>query len=51
MPFAFESPTGIIQTVFPDDAKGAVSKLQKLLADTQQAFPFDPSKPFNVGVR
>ena len=51
MPFAFESPTGIIQTVFPDDAKGAVSKLQKLLADTQRAFPFDPSKPFNVGVQ
>jgi EC042_2821-lke REase len=50
LPFCFESPAGIIQTVFPDDAKGAVSKLEKLLADTKRAFPFDPSKPFNVGV-
>jgi Protein of unknown function (DUF3644)/EC042_2821-lke REase len=50
MPFCFESPAGIIQTVFPDDAKGGVSKLEKLLADTKRAFPFDPSKPFNVGV-
>jgi hypothetical protein len=50
MPIAFESPTGIIQTIFPDDATGAIGKLQKLLTDTKQAFPFDPSKPFNVGV-
>jgi len=50
MPFSFESPAGIIQTVFPDDAKGGVSKLEKLLAGTKRAFPFDPSKSFNVSV-
>jgi hypothetical protein len=50
MPFAFESPAGIIQTVFADDAKGPTAKLQKLLTDTKQAFPFDAAKPFNVGV-
>jgi hypothetical protein len=50
MPFAFESPTGIIQTVFAEDAKGAGAKLQKLFADAMQAFPFDATKPFNVSV-
>jgi hypothetical protein len=50
MPFAFESPTGIIQTVFADDAKGPTAKLQQLLTETKQAFPFDSAKPFNVGV-
>ncbi len=50
MPFAFESPAGIIQTVFADDARGPTAKLQKLLSDTKQAFPFDAAKPFNVGV-
>jgi hypothetical protein len=50
MPFAFESPTGIIQTVFADEAKGASAKLQRLFADTKQSFPFDAAKPFNVGV-
>jgi|HubBroStandDraft_3_1064219.scaffolds.fasta_scaffold08700_2 hypothetical protein len=50
MPFAFESPTGIIQTVFADDTKGAGAKLQKLFAETKQAFPFDANRPFNVGV-
>src|SRR6266536_5462495 len=50
MPFAFESPAGIIQTVFADDARGPTAKLQKLLTDTKQAFPFDAAKPFNVGV-
>ncbi len=50
MPFAFESPTGIIQTVFADDAKGPLGKLQKLITEKEQAFPFDAAKPFNVGV-
>lgn len=50
MPFAFESPTGVIQTVFADDAKGAQGKLHKLLAEAERQYPFDPSKPFNVGV-
>ncbi len=50
MPFAFESPTGIIQTVFAEDAKGAGAKLQKLFADAMRAFPFDAAKPFNVSV-
>lgn len=47
MPFAFESPTGIIQTVFAEDKKGASAKLQKLFLDEKKAFPFDPNKPFN----
>ena len=50
MPFAFESPTGIIQTVFAEDEKGARAKLKKLFLDTKLEFPFDASKPFNVGV-
>jgi Protein of unknown function (DUF3644)/EC042_2821-lke REase len=50
MPVAFESPAGIIQTVFADDSKGPTAKLQKLLTDATQAFPFDAAKPFNVGV-
>jgi Protein of unknown function (DUF3644) len=50
MPFAFESPMGVIQTVFGDDQKGPQGKLQRLLADTEKQFPFDPTKPFNVGV-
>jgi hypothetical protein len=50
MPFAFESPTGIIQTVFADDEKGPLGKLQKLITEKEQAFPFDAAKPFNVGV-
>lgn len=50
MPFAFESPTGILQTVFADDVKGPTGKLQKLLTDVTQAHPFDPMRPFNVGV-
>lgn len=50
MPFAFESPTGIIQTVFADDEKGAAGKLQKLFVEMKQAFPFDPKNAFNVGV-
>jgi hypothetical protein len=31
MPFAFESPTGIIQTVFADDIKGPPAKLNELI--------------------
>jgi hypothetical protein len=50
MPFAFESPTGIIQTVFAEDEKGASAKIQNLFLETKKAFPFDASRPFNVGV-
>lgn len=50
MPFAFESPTGIIQTVFADDAKGGARKLQDLMTELNRAFPFDANKPYNVGV-
>src|SRR5581483_10955721 len=50
MPFAFESPAGILQTVFADDVKGPTARLRKLLTDATQANPFDPMRPFNVGV-
>jgi hypothetical protein len=50
MPFAFETPAGVIQTVFADDTKGAAGKVAKLLAEQEQAFPFDPTKAYNVGV-
>jgi hypothetical protein len=50
MPVAFETPAGIIQTVFAEDTKGAAAKVAKLLAEQEQKFPFEPSKPFNVGV-
>jgi hypothetical protein len=50
MPFAFESPMGIIQTVFADAEKGGSAKLQKLFLDAKQTFPFSPANPFNVGV-
>jgi hypothetical protein len=50
MPLAFESPTGIIQTVFAREGKGASAKLSKLLADAKEAFPFNAAKPFNVSV-
>jgi hypothetical protein len=50
MPFAFETPAGVIQTVFADDTKGAAAKVAKLLADQERAFPFEANKPYNVGV-
>ncbi|MCP1974276.1 DUF3644 domain-containing protein [Bradyrhizobium elkanii] len=50
MPVAFETPAGVIQTVFGDDTKGAAGKVEKLLADQEEKFPFDAAKPFNVGV-
>jgi Protein of unknown function (DUF3644)/EC042_2821-lke REase len=50
MPVAFETPAGIIQTVFGGATKGAAGKVAKLLADQERKFPFEPSKPFNVGV-
>ncbi|QOZ48464.1 DUF3644 domain-containing protein [Bradyrhizobium sp. CCBAU 53340] len=50
MPVAFETPAGVIQTVFNDDTKGAAGKLAKLLADQERKFPFEAAKPFNVGV-
>lgn len=50
MPLAFESPLGVIQTAFSDISKGAGGRVQKLLTEAEAEFPFDPSKPFNVGV-
>jgi hypothetical protein len=50
MPVAFETPAGIIQTVFSDDTKGAAGKVAKLLTDQERRFPFEPSKPYSVGV-
>ena len=50
MPVAFETPAGVIQTVFADDTKGAAGKVARLLADQERKFPFEPSKPFNVGI-
>jgi hypothetical protein len=50
MPFAFETPAGFIQTVFVDDSEGAAAKVAKLLAEQEQAFPFDVAKAYNVGV-
>ncbi|QPF91469.1 DUF3644 domain-containing protein [Bradyrhizobium commune] len=50
MPVAFETPAGVIQTVFGDDTKGAAGKVAKLLADQERKFPFEAAKPFNVGV-
>jgi hypothetical protein len=50
MPVAFETPAGIIQTVFAEDTKGAAAKVAKLLTEQEQKFPFEPTKPYNVGV-
>jgi hypothetical protein len=50
MPVAFETPLGTLKTVFAEDARGAAGRLAKLLAEQKSAFPFDPSKPYNVGV-
>jgi hypothetical protein len=50
MPVAFETPAGVIQTVFGEDTKGAAGKVAKLLADQERKFPFEASKPYNVGV-
>jgi Protein of unknown function (DUF3644)/EC042_2821-lke REase len=50
MPFAFETPAGVIQTVFADDTKGAAARVAKLLADQEQRYPFETTKPYNVGV-
>jgi len=51
LPLAFERAEGIIKTVFTDKEKGAAKRLMNLFSDAQTAFPFDPSKPFNVGVK
>jgi hypothetical protein len=50
MPVAFETPAGIIQTVFSGDTKGPAGKVAKLLADQERKYPFEPTKPFSVGV-
>jgi Protein of unknown function (DUF3644)/EC042_2821-lke REase len=50
MPVAFETPLGTLKTVFAENPKGAAGRLAKLLAEQESAFPFDPSKPYNVGV-
>jgi hypothetical protein len=50
MPVAFETPAGMIQTIFAEDTKGAAARVAKLLADQERKFPFEASKPYNVGV-
>src|SRR5258705_3758291 len=50
MPVAFETPAGIIQTVFAEDTKGAAGKVAKLLASQESKFPFEATKPYSVGV-
>jgi hypothetical protein len=50
MPVAFETPAGVIQTVFGDETKGPAGKVAKLLADQERKFPFEAAKPFNVGI-
>jgi hypothetical protein len=50
MPVAFETPAGMIQTVFANDTKGAAAKVAKLLTERAQQFPFEAGKAFNVGV-
>ena len=52
LPVAFETPLGTLKTVFAENAKGAAGRLAKLLCRAEfRAFPFDPMKPYNVGVR
>jgi hypothetical protein len=50
MPVAFETPAGVIQTIFGEDTKGAAGKVAKLLGDQERKYPFEASKPYNVGV-
>jgi hypothetical protein len=50
MPFAFIAPTGIVQAILADTHTDAARKVQKLLADKEAAFPFDVTKPYNVGI-
>lgn len=50
MPLAFESPTGVLEAAFADIGTGATAKLAQLLLDHQDRYPFDPEKPFNVGI-
>ena len=50
MPVAFETPAGVIQTIFEDGTRGAAGKVMKLLADQERKFPFEAAKPYNVGV-
>lgn len=51
MPVAFETPEGVIKTVFSDKEKGAAKRVLTLISDQQKAHPFDPTRPFNVGVK
>jgi hypothetical protein len=50
MPVAFETPAGVIETLFTDDVRGAAAKVAKLLEGQERAFPFDPARAYNVGV-
>jgi len=51
MPLAFETPQGILKTAFDDRERGAAGKLVKLISEQQAEIPFDPARPFNVGVQ
>jgi len=50
MPIAFETPAGVIQTIFANETTGAAANVVKLLSDQERKFSFEVGKPFNVGV-
>ncbi len=51
MPLSFETPQGVLRTAFSDLERGAAGRLLKLISEQQTAIPFDPSRPFNVGIQ
>ena len=51
MPVAFDSPGGVLSTVFEDHEKGAAKRILGLISAKQDEFPFDPTQPFHVGVK
>jgi len=51
MPLAFESAAGVIETTFVDGKDKAMINLAKFIREREVEFPFDPAKPFNVGVQ
>lgn len=50
MPVAFETPAGVIQTVFASETKGPAGKLAKLLAEQASKFPFEPANHYSAGI-
>lgn len=50
MPLVFESPFGLMKTVFSESASGPMENLSSLLEHHLKNTPFDPTSTFNVGV-